>query len=142
MSRVERGVVSPGSSSSTMSPAQGHLAQGRRDTAASPRSQGVDPWQGWELSPNVQDPALVIQRGIFMLLRGLEGGSLSCHPMEQVQVSWCRYKPLLWDIPWHAGSDRERETWGEQEDALMPLIHVFVPPGMEVAGVAPSVPPP
>lgn len=38
------------------------------DTAASPRLQGADPWQDWELSPNVQDPALVIQKGVFMLL--------------------------------------------------------------------------
>lgn len=64
---VDCGAVPPGSST-TVSPAQGHPVQGRRDTAASPRSQGADPWQGWDLSPNVQDPALVIQKGVFMLL--------------------------------------------------------------------------
>lgn len=67
MPYVDHGVVPPGSSS-TMSPAQGDPVQGRGDTAASPRPQGVDAWQGWELTPNVQDPALMIQRGVFMLL--------------------------------------------------------------------------
>lgn len=46
---------------------QRHPADGERVVEG---HSGLGPWQGRQLSPEVQDPALMVQKGVFMLSCG------------------------------------------------------------------------
>lgn len=100
-----------------------------RDTVASPRLHEESVHGGAGNSPNVQDPAPMVQNGVFMLCCGSceDWRAGSCHPWV-----WFRSSSLggLWGMSLCSGTSPGMQGWieeggigGSRKMLLMPFSH-------------------